>query len=189
MTETINKTEGDILLKIARQALEESVHGKPLPKLDLDSLPSSLSSDGASFVTLTIAGQLRGCIGTLQAHQPLAADVQEHAMAAALQDFRFPQVRPVELPSIEIEVSILTPAKPLAYDGPSDLVQKLKPGEDGVVMADGYRKATFLPQVWDSLPTAEEFLSHLCMKMGAPANLWKKKNLDISIYHVQEFHE
>ncbi len=189
MTGELNQAEQDQLLKIARQALVASVQGKPLPALPMTDLPPSLTKNGASFVTLTISGQLRGCIGALQAYQPLAKDVQEHTVAAALQDFRFPQVRPTELPAIEIEVSILTPAEPLEYDSPDDLVRKLKPGEDGLVLSDGYRKATFLPQVWDSLPTAEEFLSHLCMKMGAPSNLWKKKHLDVSIYHVQEFHE
>jgi AmmeMemoRadiSam system protein A len=189
MTGKVDPSEQDQLLRIARQALEASVNGNPLPALQMTELPPSLTADGASFVTLTIHGQLRGCIGALQAYQPLAKDVQEHAMAAAMQDFRFPQVRPAELPTIEIEVSILTPAEPLDYDGPEDLVRKLKPGEDGLVLADGFRKATFLPQVWDSLPTAEEFLSHLCLKMGAPSDLWKKKHLDVSIYHVQEFHE
>ena len=189
MTGTLNQKEQEHLLIIARQALEASVRGEPLPDLAMEDLPPSLSADGASFVTLTIAGRLRGCIGALQAYQPLAKDVQEHAAAAALQDFRFPQVGPAELSTIEIEVSVLTPAVPLQYDGPEDLVQKLKPGEDGIVLADGYRKATFLPQVWESLPTTEEFLSHLCLKMGAASNLWKKKNLDVSIYHVQEFHE
>jgi AmmeMemoRadiSam system protein A len=189
LTGKLNQAEQDQLLNIARQALEASVHGESLPTLPMADLSPSLTTNGASFVTLTISGQLRGCIGALQAYRPLAKDVQEHAVAAALQDFRFPQVRPAELPSIDIEVSILTPAEPLDYDGPDDLIRKLKPGEDGLVLSDGYRKATFLPQVWDSLPTAEEFLSHLCMKMGAPSNLWKKEHLDVSIYHVQEFHE
>ena len=189
MTGILKQTEQDQLLKIARQALEASVRGEPLPSLPMGDLPPSLTADGASFVTLTIAGRLRGCIGTLQAYQPLAKDVQEHAVAAALQDFRFPQVRPAELPTIAIEISILTPAEPLDYDGPDDLIQKLNPGEDGLVLSDGHRRATFLPQVWDSLPSPEEFLSHLCMKMGAPSDLWKKKNLDVSIYHVQEFQE
>lgn len=189
LTGKLNQAEQDQLLNIARQALEASVHGESLPTLPMADLSPSLTANGASFVTLTISGQLRGCIGALQAYRPLAKDVQEHAVAAALQDFRFPQVRPAELPTIDIEVSILTPAEPLDYDGPDDLIRKLKPGEDGLVLSDGYRKATFLPQVWDSLPTAEEFLSHLCMKMGAPSNLWKKEHLDVSIYHVQEFHE
>ena len=189
MTETLSQTEQEQLLIIARQALETSVHNKSLPILELGSLPPVLRENGASFVTLTISGRLRGCIGALQAYQPLAKDVQEHAMAAALQDFRFPQVQPAELPAITVEVSVLTSALPLVYDGPEDLLDKLNPGEDGLVLADGYRKATFLPQVWDSLPTPEEFLSHLCLKMGAPSDLWKTKNLDVSVYHVQEFHE
>ena len=189
MTGKLNQAEQGQLLKIARQALEASVQGERLPTLPMTDLPPSLTTNGASFVTLTSNGQLRGCIGALQAYQPLAKDVQEHAVAAALQDFRFPQVRPSELPAIEVEISILTSAEPLDYDGPDDLARKLKPGEDGLILSDGYHKATFLPQVWDSLPTAKEFLSHLCLKMGAPSNLWKKKHLDVSIYHVQEFHE
>jgi AmmeMemoRadiSam system protein A len=157
MTGKVDPSEQDQLLRIARQALEASVNGKPLPALPMAELPPSLTADGASFVTLTIHGQLRGCIGALQAYKPLAKDVQEHAMAAAMQDFRFPQVRPAELPTIEIEVSILTPAEPLDYDGPEDLVRKLKPGEDGLVLADGFRKATFLPAHRRRVPLAPLF--------------------------------
>ena len=189
MPETLGKTEQDILLKIAREALHTSVQGLPLPNIDYEELPPVLRADGASFVTLTVDGVLRGCIGALEAFQPLAEDVQEHAVAAALQDFRFPNVQPQELPRIQIEISVLTPRIPLEYHGPGDLVEKLKPGIDGVVLQDGFRKATFLPQVWEKLPDTESFLSHLCAKMGAQPDLWRTKPLQVSIYHVQEFHE
>lgn len=189
MTRKLVQAEEVMLLTIARQAIEKAVQGEPLPKIDLDDLPIPLQEPGASFVTLTIDGRLRGCIGTLDPYQPLAKDVQEHAVAAALQDFRFPKVQPNELPHIKIEVSALTPRTPLHYDSPEDLVSKLRPNIDGVILQDGFNKATFLPQVWEKLPDPEMFLSHLCMKMGASGDLWRKKPLDIYVYQVQEFQE
>ena len=189
MTEPLGQTEQTLLLEIAREALNLSVQGEPLKEIQLASLPEALREDGASFVTLTENGQLRGCIGALEAYQPLAQDVQEHAMAAALQDHRFPQVRPEELSRIEIEVSVLTPKILLDYDNSQDLLKKLRPGVDGVVLQDGFRKATFLPQVWDQLPQPEQFLAHLCQKMGASSELWRRKHLTVFTYQVQEFHE
>lgn len=189
MTNHLDQTEQAILLKIARESLTLSVQGRGLPALKLAELPEPLQANGASFVTLTAGGQLRGCIGALEAYQPLAIDVQEHAMAAALQDYRFPQVRPDELPQIEIEISVLTPRQELEYDSPQDLIQKLRPGVDGVVLQDGFRKATFLPQVWEQIPQPEAFLAHLCQKMGADGSLWQKKHLTVFTYQVQEFHE
>lgn len=187
--EPLGMHEKEILLTIARDAIERSVQGESLTKIDLPSLPISLQEQGASFVTLTINERLRGCIGTLEAHQPLAIDVQEHAVAAALQDFRFPPIQPEELSKIAIEISILTPHAPLQYDNPQDLINILRPRIDGVVLQDGFRKATFLPQVWDQLPDPAEFLSHLCLKMGALGDLWRKKPLQVFTYQVQEFHE
>ena len=189
MTRELNATEQDILLNIARQALENAVRGELLPPINLSDLPPALQQPGASFVTLTIAGNLRGCIGTLDPYQPLALDVQEHAVASAIQDYRFPRVKPAELPHIQIEVSALTPRSRLEYHSPQDLVASLKPHVDGVILQDGLRKATFLPQVWDKLPDPEDFLSHLCMKMGGQGDLWRKKKLDVFIYQVQEFQE
>jgi uncharacterized protein len=189
MTQELNATDQDILLNIARQALENAVRGEPLPQINLDDLPPALQAQGASFVTLTVAGNLRGCIGALDPYQPLAFDVQEHAVAAALQDCRFPRVKPAELPHIQIEVSALTPRTRLSYQSPQDLVTKLRPHIDGVILQDGFRKATFLPQVWDKLPDPKEFLTHLCMKMGGSGDLWCKKKLDVYVYQVQEFQE
>ena len=186
-TKTLTPQEKENLLKIARQSLELKLRGEELPPLS-EQTPL-LQAEGASFVTLTIDGQLRGCIGTLEAYRPLAEDVREHALAAALHDTRFPQVQPDELDSIEIEISRLTAPAPLDYADADDLLAKLRPGVDGVVLAAGSRRATFLPQVWDQLPNAEEFLNHLCRKMGLPEDAWRRKNLDVSIYQVEEFHE
>jgi len=190
MTEDkLTTEEKDILLKLAREALEAGVRGQELQPIKLKSMPPRLQEDGASFVTLTIGGRLRGCIGALEANCPLAVDVRDHAIAAALQDFRFPNVEPKELPQIEIEVSRLTVPVPLEYSTPEDLLSKLRPGIDGVLLRDGTRRATFLPQVWEKISAPAEFLDNLCYKMGAEPDLWRKKHLDVSIYQVEEFHE
>jgi AmmeMemoRadiSam system protein A len=177
------------LIVLARQAMEDGVLGKRLAPLDLASLPPHLREEGASFVTLTIEGGLRGCIGALEAYQPLAEDVREHALAAALQDPRFPPVGPRELGQIRIEVSRLTPSVPLEYKTPEELLSRLRPFVDGVILADGLRRATFLPQVWEKIPDPAEFLENLCYKMGADANLWRRKQLNVWTYEVEEFHE
>ncbi len=185
----LTEEERKKLLQLARQAMERGVKGEGLPALDLESLTPCLKEPGASFVTLTVQGELRGCIGALEAYQPLAQDVREHAVAAALEDPRFPPVRPAELAGIAIEVSRLTPPVNLEYKDAEDLLVKLRPQVDGVILRDDWRRATFLPQVWEKIPDKAEFLSNLCYKMGAPPNLWKQKHLEVLIYQVEEFHE
>jgi uncharacterized protein len=186
---TLNDPEKAFLLRLARQAMEAAVNQLPLPPIDRQLLSSNLTDRGASFVTLTIHGNLRGCIGALEAYQPLVDDVQEHAVAAALEDYRFPPVQKNELSKIHIEISHLTAPTPLSYQDPEDLLAKLNPGSDGVIIRDGRNRATFLPQVWEKIPDAQDFLSQLCMKMGEPPNTWRRKHLDVAIYHVEEFHE
>lgn len=185
----LTQEEKKLLLQLAREALEYGVSGKPLPLLRLEQLPPALREYGASFVTLTKHGNLRGCIGTLEAYQPLAEDVREHAIAAALEDYRFPPVVPAELPEIRIEVSRLTAPQTLEYSTPDELLTRLRPGIDGVVLRDQYRRATFLPQVWENLPDPEQFLGQLCLKMGAPRGYWQRKPLRVEVYQVEEFHE
>lgn len=185
----LTQDERAALLHFARQALEEGVKGDPLLPLDHSTLPGALQAIGASFVTLTRKGDLRGCIGALEASQALVEDVREHAVAAALQDYRFPPVAPGELSEIEIEISRLTPTCPLEYNTPQELLERLRPFMDGVVLKYGGRRATFLPQVWDKIPDPPAFLSHLCQKMGAPADLWQHKKLEVFTYQVEEFAE
>jgi AmmeMemoRadiSam system protein A len=134
-------------------------------------------------------GELRGCIGALEPYQPLADDVHEHAIAAALQDPRFPPVSPDELDEIHIEVSRLGLAYSLEYFTAEDLTQKLRPHVDGVILRDGMRRATFLPQVWEKIPDPAKFLDNLCYKMGAAPDTWRRKHLEVLIYQVEEFHE
>jgi AmmeMemoRadiSam system protein A len=187
--ERLSQDEKDQLLRLARQALEQGVNQQPVTPPDYTRLSPRLREEGACFVTLTNHGQLRGCIGSIEPRQPLAEDVQEHAVDAALQDYRFPPVEPLELTDIEIEISRLTVPAPLEYQNPTDLPEALRPGIDGVILRDGWRRATFLPQVWEKIPDPEEFLALLCQKMGAPADLWKRRKLEVSIYQVEEFHE
>jgi AmmeMemoRadiSam system protein A len=189
MTEQLTQEERTLLLRLARQSLEQGLPAGRLPALDLASLPETLQQPGVCFVTLTQHGELRGCVGALEAYQPLALDVCEHALAAAMYDYRFPPVDPAELPEMEIEISRLTPPKPLHYDQPDQLLELLRPGVDGVVLRDGMHRATFLPQVWEKLPDPEQFLNHLCQKMGAASSLWRYKVLEVSTYQVEEFHE
>ncbi len=185
----LSKTDRSFLLSLARQSIENYINHKPLPKLDQNALSPILSAEGASFVTLTKQGYLRGCIGALEPYQSLAEDVREHAIAAAFQDYRFPPIQANEIMDIEIEISYLTHPEVLPYETPSDLLELIRPNIDGVVIRDGRRRATFLPQVWEKIPNAEEFLEQLCMKMGSPPDLWRRKKLDILIYQVEEFHE
>jgi uncharacterized protein len=189
MADNLTEEERRLLLGLARQSLTNAVNGQKPPQINLKNLSPQLQAHGATFVTLTRRGNLRGCIGSLEPYLPLAEDVCEHAVAAGLQDFRFSPVQPAELNEIRIEISRLTPPVALEYDGPVELLDKLRPGIDGVVLADGSHRATFLPQVWEKLPDKVAFLEHLCQKMGAPADLWRRKKLQISIYQVEEFHE
>ena len=189
MDARLTEEERSLLLNLARQSLQDAVNGRGMEPVDLEALPAALRQPGATFVTLTRRGDLRGCIGALEAYQPLAEDVCDHAAAAALQDYRFPPVQPGELPEIEIEISRLTAPQDLAYEKPQELLVKLRPHIDGVTLMDGLRRATFLPQVWEKVPDAEEFLSHLCMKMGAAPDLWRHRKLKVQTYQVEEFHE
>ena len=189
MTGKLSETDKKELLRIARAAISSAVIGQPLEKLDLSTFSTVLQADGAAFVTLTMSGKLRGCIGALEAFKPLVLDVQEHAIAAAQQDYRFPPVFNNEVESLKIEISYLTPIHRLEYKDNNDLISKLRPGIDGVLIRDGSRRATFLPQVWGQISDGREFMSHLCIKMGAQPDLWQKKQIEVFVYQVEEFSE
>ena len=184
--EPLNPEECSILIKHARRAMEDVVCTGQLQPLDLDAYSESLREPGATFVTLTRRGRLRGCVGALEPILPLIEDVCEHAAAAAVRDYRFPPVRAEELLEIEIEISRLTQPKPLHYQCPEDLLALLRPGIDGVILHDGLSRATFLPQVWERVPDPVSFLSYLCQKMGSDPLLWQAKKLQVFIYQVEE---
>ncbi len=185
----LTEEEGALLVRIARRSLEETLEHGRVYAVDLASLPPRLREDGASFVTLTQNGQLRGCIGSPIAHQPLALDVRDNAVKAALADPRFPPMTAAELPYTEIEVSVLTPLRPLEYDGPDDLLAKIVPGKHGLMLVQGHHRGLFLPQVWEKLPDKVTFMEQLSLKAGLPPDAWRDPGTMIYVFEVQEFHE
>ena len=142
-----------------------------------------------TFVTLKISGQLRGCMGCLSATETILEGVQRNAINAAFNDPRFPALTADELARADIEISILTEPYVLEYTDGDDLVAKLRPQIDGVILQKGYSRATFLPQVWEQVPITEDFLAHLCRKAGLPGDAWQSGELEVSTYQVQYFHE
>jgi AmmeMemoRadiSam system protein A len=190
MENKLTPEEQKTLIHLAREAIECGVKGEKLLPLDPSSLSFHLREQGASFITLTAHGQLRGCIGALEPYQPLAEDVREHAVAAALEDPRFPPVQVNELNGIKIEVSRLTRPIALEYKDADDLLSKLHPNVDGVILRDssGHR-ATFLPQVWEKIKDPAEFMDNLCNKMGISHDSWRSRHFDVLTYQVEEFHE
>ena len=190
MQENLTPEEQKILLRLARESVERAVKGEELPPLDLAALPPRLREEGSSFVTLTLHGKLRGCIGSLEPYESLAEDVREHAAGAALKDPRFPPVSEDELSGLEIEISRLTRPVPLEYRDANDLLSRLRPHVDGVILrADAHHRATFLPQVWEKIPDPAEFLDNLCYKMGLEPDLWRRAHFEVLTYQVEEFHE
>jgi AmmeMemoRadiSam system protein A len=160
-----------------------------LPEVAEENVPERLRMPSGCFVTLHKQGQLRGCIGHIFPKSPLYKAVMENAMRAALSDFRFPSVRPEELPQIDIEISVLTVPRKLQANSPREVLQKLRPGVDGVVLRQGYRMATYLPQVWKELPDKEDFLRHLAQKAGLPPDAWQDPTTEILTYQAEVFGE
>jgi AmmeMemoRadiSam system protein A len=189
MSGQLSDSDKRLLLRLARESLAAAARGEPAPPVDPAQFPPALTRLGSCFITLTEDGDLRGCIGGLQAEHPLYADVRLHAAMAGLNDPRFPPVSAPEVPHIEIEVSVLTEPQPLRYNRPEDLPRRLRPEVDGVILIHGPRRATFLPQVWEKVPDPEKFLAMLCEKMGVPANTWRKTKLEVQIYQVEKFTE
>ncbi|CAA0080912.1 Uncharacterised protein [BD1-7 clade bacterium] len=172
----LNDQNKQYLLAIARQTIERGYlsdadcpNGSAISK---HAVSPALQKPRASFVTLKKAGELRGCIGTLTAHQPLLDDVKEHARASAFNDFRFPPVQTHELPQITISLSILGPAEILMAETEQDLLDQLRPGIDGLILTWPPHQATFLPVVWEQLTHPAEFLSALKQKAGLASHFW-----------------
>ncbi len=175
---------GKILLRIARAAIAGRF-GLMLEHHDSDAF---LAEPGASFVTLKHNGQLRGCIGTLQAHRILLDDVRHNAKAAAFRDPRFSPLRADEYIQIQIEVSVLSSLTPFSAQDETTAIDQLRPGVDGVVLQCGNHRGTFLPQVWDSLPEPKRFLAELKRKAGLAAEFWSD-DVRLYRYHVDKWAE
>jgi AmmeMemoRadiSam system protein A len=171
---------------IARASIRAHVHGDEPPRLARIDLPASLWRPGATFVTLRRAGQLRGCIGSLEARRPLAVDVAQNAVAAATRDPRFPALQPDEEADLEVKISVLTPPEPLAVASRDELVAAIRPGTDGLLIEAGRHRGTFLPAVWEQLPTVDDFLDQLWIKAGLEPRTWPA-NLRVARYRSEEF--
>ncbi|NLD92789.1 MAG: AmmeMemoRadiSam system protein B [Fibrobacter sp.] len=173
-----------LLLDIARKSLVACVKKKEMVHVDV---PDALKENRGCFVTLTINNSLRGCIGYIEPIMPLYKAVIENARNAALSDPRFDPVTASELDKICVEVSVLTVPVPLAYNDPDDLLEKLRPNIDGVILSYHGTQSTFLPQVWEQLPDKIQFLQHLSMKAGLAADSWKKASY--KVYQAEHFKE
>lgn len=183
----LNSGEQLYLLQLARRSIRHGLDtGKPI-NVD-NNAPAELNRHGAAFVTLHLHGQLRGCIGSLQAYRPLCEDVAEHAFDAAFRDPRFPPLRDEEFNDLHIHIEVLNPAEPVRFRDESDLIAQLRPGIDGLVLSEGAYKGTFLPTVWESLPDATSFVRQLKRKAGLPADYWSD-TLQVERYTTQGFAE
>lgn len=188
--ENLTLKERQLLLRLARRAIEAAAAGQPLPQIDLESLPERLREPRACFVTIhTKNGELRGCTGVLVARLPLAQEVIQTAAQTALRDPRFPPVTPEEVPELDIEISILTPPQPLHFSDPRELPRLIRPGIDGVTLFRGPYRATFLPQVWERISDPVEFLDMLSQKMGLPPRAWMFPGMQAEVYQVESFSE
>jgi AmmeMemoRadiSam system protein A len=188
---SLSPAEQDLVLQMARNRLRQSATGEPEPAITADTLTPALQQDAACFVTLTENGALRGCIlDSFDAHEPLYENVLRNVVLAATRDTRFSPVRPSEVDLITIEISVLDRPRPLHFSSPEDLVARLVPGTDGVILHTRYGTSTYLPQVWDVLPDPAEFLSSLCEKQGAPADCWRNDpKIEVETYRVFHFSE
>ncbi|MBI3150356.1 MAG: AmmeMemoRadiSam system protein A [Betaproteobacteria bacterium] len=175
---------GQALLGLARNAIAGEF-GQPARKV---AEHPALHEPGATFVTLTQAGHLRGCIGTLEASRSLAEDVAYNARAAAFRDPRFAPLAAAEWPGTRVEVSLLSATEPLRFGSEAELLAQLRPGEDGLILQWGHHRATFLPQVWETLTEPRQFLMELKRKAGLPQDFWEP-GLGVSRYGVAKWRE
>jgi AmmeMemoRadiSam system protein A len=188
MRPTEHRLTGSVLLSLARAAMEEEFTREFGHSRTVDATASWLQEPGACFVTLTQDEQLRGCIGTLEAHRPLLLDVRANAVAAAFRDPRFAPLAARELARTEVEVSLLSPMQALEFGGEADALAQLRPGIDGVVFEFGARRSTFLPQVWEQLPDVDDFMAQLKRKAGLPADFWHAQ-VRLQCYTVSQWKE
>jgi uncharacterized protein len=184
-----NDEERKFMLDLARRSVSHCAQTGDLLRIEEKELPSdALKKKQSCFVTLRIGGNLKGCVGHIEPILPLYREIIENAASAAFGDPRFSPVAEKEIAKLDIEISVLTVPEKFSFSSPSEIVEKLKPGQDGVIIHRGRRSATYLPQVWDEFENIEQFLSSLCLKAGLPADDWRKPGLEIETYQVEIIH-
>lgn len=171
-TTPLTDQEKGLLSDTAADSIEYGIHRHEAFPVVVDRFPAALQQPGATFITLELGGELRGCIGSTEAYRPLVLDVAQNAFAAAFRDPRFSAVRVYDLPHLRFSISMLSPATELRFASEQELLAQLRPGTDGLTIEDGTHRATFLPQVWESLPRPQDFLAHLKRKAGLPELHW-----------------
>lgn len=179
-------TQRHAMLDLGLRAIRAGLRTGQRPEVRVDTFAPCLQTLRASFVTLKRDGRLRGCIGSLEAHRPLAADIAWNAWSAAFADPRFPKLEAAELPGLQLGISVLSPPHPLHAGSEAELKAQLRPGIDGLILAEGQRRATFLPQVWEDLEDADSFLAHLKRKAGLPPDHWSD-TIRFSRYTAESF--
>ena len=177
------RIERKTLLNLAKQSIEYGLQHQKIMTVKTNDYPESLQEERACFVTLTINNQLRGCIGSLEAHQPLVQDVIYNAYHAAFSDPRFQPMSEEDLVTLSIHISILTKPEAIHFTSEEDLLNQIQPDIDGLILSEGGLRGTFLPSVWEQLPHKKEFLNHLKLKAGLPENYWSD-TIKIERYHT-----
>jgi len=186
----LTEKQGKVLVRLARGTIAARLGLAGAGNIPEDDLADPIFQEKrGTFVCLKIRKQLRGCMGCLTPSETILEGIQRNAINSAFNDPRFPALTEAELEEAEIEISILTNPQKLEYTDGEDLLKKLRPNIDGVIISKGACRATFLPQVWEQLPRAEDFLSHLCRKACLVPDEWRRGQLEVSIYQVQYFHE
>ena len=175
-----------LLRELAFKSIEHGLETGKALEIDIAQYPAELRVTRATFVTLHRNKELRGCIGMLKPVRPLAEDIANNAWAAAFSDSRFMPLRADELDGLDVHISILGTPEEMDFSSEDDLVEQLRPGIDGLILEEGFNRGTFLPSVWASLTDSSEFLNHLKLKAGLPANYWSQ-NIKIKRYSVEEF--
>ncbi len=175
----LDRKHEELLLELAFKSIEYGLEHNREMAIDVQEFPSELREKRATFVTLKTNRDLQGCIGTLEAYRPLVTDVCANAYAAAFSDPRFQALTHSQLGSLTITISVLDPADEMHFNSEPELIEQLRPGIDGLILQQGWRRGTFLPSVWSSLPEKQDFLTHLKMKAGLSGDYWSD---DIRVY-------
>jgi len=191
LSEKLSQKDGILLLKLARENIlgKFGKENEPLGSLKTNVSSLVFKEKRGTFVSLHKKGNLRGCIGNIEPIKTILQGVMDNARHAAFNDSRFSPLSYEELKDTLIEVSILTRPEKLDYTDAKDLIAKIRPHIDGVIIEKQYKSATFLPQVWEQLKDPEIFLTQLCSKAGLPKDEWKSSDLDVLVYQVQSFQD
>ena len=182
----LSKEEQETCLRVARQSIKHGLEETGALRVNISDYSKNLQQKLASFVTLHIDEKLRGCIGALQAHQPLINDISEHAHAAAFQDPRFPALQKDEYKQLDVKISVLGTPEEMSFDSEEHLLQQIRPDVDGLIIEYGYHRGTFLPSVWEQLPDKKEFFNHLKMKANLGKDWWDD-SVKVSRYETFSF--